>query len=362
MTIKTPFYDKHAKLGGHVVDFHGWFLSMMFSGIPDEHMAVRENVGMFDVSHMGNFTIKGKGATDFLNETLTNRFDNAKMFQCRYCHILQDDGKIIDDNIVSKIGDEDYFCVPNATMIKTDFNWYTKHAPKTVKIENLSDKYGILALQGPKAKLVMQKVTDFDVSSVKFFFCGMMRIKGLEHDTLVWRTGYTGEDGFEIMVPQKDASHIWDAIYEAGKEFGIKPIGLGARDTLRLEKGLLLSGQDFNYDRTTVETYQSGQFALNMNHEFRGKKVLEQQLAKDDYWRIIGIDIGRGGIPRTGYEVVHSGKVISKVTSGTFVPTTKKGIAMAYLPPELAKSGVELSIRIRGKDIPGKVFSFRDKT
>jgi len=361
MTIKTPFYDKHVKLGGQVVDFHGWYLSMQFSGIPDEHKAVREGVGMFDVSHMGNFKITGKGSQDFFNHTLTNRYDNIKMFQCKYSHILREDGKIIDDTIVSKIGEEEFFCVPNATMIKTDYDWYANHAPPTVKIENLSDQYGILALQGPKAKLVMQKVTSYDVSSVKFFFCAFMRLKGLDHDTLVWRTGYTGEDGFEIMLPEKDAPIVWDAIYEAGQEFGIKPIGLGARDTLRMEKGLLLSGQDFNYDRTTIETFESGKFALNMEHEFRGKKVLQEQMARGDFWRIVGITVGRGGIPRTDCEVVHNGKVVSKVTSGTFVPTTKVGMAMAYLPPELAGPGTEIAIRIRGKDIPGKVFSFREK-
>lgn len=359
MAVKTPLYEKHVQYGGQIVEFHGWMLSMQFSGIPEEHRTVREGVGMFDVSHMGNFRISGKGTTEFLNRTLTNRYDNIKPFQCKYSHILQNNGCIIDDMIAAKIGEETFFSVPNATMIKIDYDWLMKHKPDTVNIENLSDQYAIIALQGPKAKNTMQKITPTDLKTVKFFFCAFMRLKGLDHDTLVWRTGYTGEDGFELMLPAADAPKIWDALMEAGKEFGIKPIGLGARDTLRLEKGFLLSGQDFSYDRNTVETWESGKFALNMDHDFRGKSVLEKVTEKGDYAKLVGLNCGRAGIPRSGCEVMKDGEVVSKVTSGTFVPTTKDGIAMAYLPTELTQPGTQLAIRIRGKEVPAKVFSFR---
>jgi aminomethyltransferase len=362
MLKHTPFYEKHVKHGGQLVEFHGWHLSMQFSGIPDEHNTVRQSVGMFDVSHMGNLRFGGEGAQDFLNQTLTNRYDNIRDFQCKYAHILREDGTIIDDNIVAKIGEEEFFCVPNATMIDTDLKWYEDHAPEGVKFENLSH-WGILAVQGPKAEATVQKITDYDLASLRFFRCGFIKLAGNEHENLVWRTGYTGEDGFELMLPPEDCSKIWDAVFEAGQEFGIKPIGLGARDTLRLEKGFLLSGQDFDGEdsgpRTSVETYESGKFALNMNHEFRGKEVLEKQMEEDSYQRLIGLNTGRKGIPREGCEVLHDGKVISKVTSGSYIPATKEGIAMAYLPKELAVPGTEMAIKVRTRDVPAGVFSFR---
>lgn len=344
------------------MDFHDWSLSMQFSGIPDEHKTVREGVGMFDVSHMGNLRMSGEGLQDFLNETLTNRYDNIRDFQCKYAHILRDDGTIIDDNIVAKIGEETFFCVPNATMIETDLKWYRDHAPDNIQFENLSH-WGILAVQGPKAEATLQKITDYDLKEQKFFNARFMTLAGQDHENLVWRTGYTGEDGFELMLPPEDCSQVWDAVFEAGLEFGIKPIGLGARDTLRLEKGFLLSGQDFDgHDsgpRTSVETYESGKFALNFKHEFRGKEVLEKQRDEGDFERLIGLNCGRKGIPREGCEVIHDGKKISVVTSGSYMATIKEGIAMAYLPKELAEPGTELAIRIRNRDVPATVFSFR---
>lgn len=359
---QTPFYDKHIKLGGSVVDFHGWALSMQFSGIPDEHNAVRESVGMFDVSHMGNLRITGEGAQDFFNETLTNRYDNIKDLQCKYAHILREDGTIIDDNIVAKIGEEKFFCVPNATMIDTDLKWYQDHAPAGVEFENLSH-WGILALQGPKAEATLQKITDHDLKEQKFFNCRFLKLAGLDHENLVWRTGYTGEDGFELMLPPEDCSQVWDAIYEAGQEFGIKPIGLGARDTLRLEKGFLLSGQDFagpdSGPRTSVETWESGKFALNMKHEFRGKEVLLKQREEGNFERLCGITTGRKGIAREGTEVFHDDQKVSVVTSGSFIPATKTGISMCYLPKELSEPGTKLSVKIRSRDIEAEVFSFR---
>ncbi len=359
MPIKTPFYDKHVELGGKVIDFHGWYLSMQFTGIPDEHRAVRESVGIFDVSHMGNVIIKGPNAKEFLNSVLTNSIYKIDVNQLKYCHILRPDGSIIDDTICARVGEEEFYLVPNATMIGPVFEWYKDHAPEGVELENVSDKTGIIALQGPKAKKVLKKITDDDTSDWDFFQCRWLKLNGMDEPTLVWHSGYTGEDGFELMLPESYAASIWDALWEAGQEYNIKAIGLGARDTLRMEKGFLLSGQDFggpdSGPRTTLETGGSGGFALKMDHDFIGKKALEKQQEEGLTDMFVGITTIERGIPREGYPILKDGKKVGVITSGTMVPTTKKGWGLGYVPIELSEIGTELEIEIRGKPVKAVV-------
>jgi aminomethyltransferase len=358
---KTVLYDTHEELGGKIIDFFGFQLPVHYTTIMDEHLAVRRSVGLFDVSHMGNFIITGKDAQQFLNHVLTNNMMRLKPGELKYAHILNEEGKIIDDMITAGLDPEKYFLVPNASMIDRDYEWFTTHLGDfDVKVDNVSDKYSILALQGQKGRKVLGKLTDHDLKSLEFFQCSFMKISGIDEEILVWRSGYTGEDGFELMVPNPIAKQAWDAVMSEGQEFDIKPIGLGARDTLRLEKGFLLSGQDFHEDRTSLETNWNGEWAINWDTDFIGKEPLQAQKEKGGYDLFCGIKLNdkRSGIPRPGYRILQEGAVVGTVTSGTAVPTLdgeKIGFALGFVKPELAVAGTKLDIEIRDKPANGTV-------
>lgn len=358
---KTALYDKHKELGGKIIDFFGFQLPVHYTSIMDEHLAVRRSVGLFDVSHMGNFSITGNDAQEFLDHVLTNNMMHLKSGELKYAHILNEDGKIIDDMITAGLDTGKYYSVPNASMIQRDYDWFNSHTgERDVKIENISDQNSILALQGQKAKKVLGKLTDHDLKSLNFFQCAFMKLKNIEDEILIWRSGYTGEDGFELMAPNEHAPEVWDAVMEAGTEFDIKPIGLGARDTLRLEKGFLLSGQDFHEDRTSLETSWNGEWAVNWDSDFIGKDAMLAQKEAGGYDLFCGLKVEeeRSGIPRPGYRILKDGEEVGTVTSGTAVPTLdgkKYGFALGYVKPELAVAGVELEIEIRNKGIKSTV-------
>jgi len=350
--MRTPLYDKHVKLGARIVDFHGWELPIQYKGISKEHMAVRRSAGLFDVSHMGNFFVSGLDAGSFLSRVLTCNVADMKSGHAKYAHILDMNGMIIDDTIVTKIGDQDFMVVPNASMIKTDLDWFLKNGGKGL-VEDHSGEYAIIALQGPKAQEIFQKLTNFDLPSIKFFRMKRIDIGG---DCFVSRTGYTGEDGFEITTFPDTARKIWTDILNAGAEYGIEPIGLGARDTLRWEKGFLLSGQDFNRNRTTLETtYES--WVTDWKNDFIGKAALLQQKEKGGYEKFVGIELKGKGIPRTGQQIFLNGKKVGEVTSGTHSPVMKKGIALGYVMPDHTNPGTEMDIEIRGKMVKGEIVS-----
>jgi len=356
---RTPMAEDHEKLGGKMVDFHGWYLPIQYEGIVSEHINVREKVGIFDVSHMGNFRLLGKGCQSLLDRVLTNNYTTLSEGRLKYGHILREDGTIIDDMIAGKISEDEFYCVPNATMIDTDYQWFSKHS-EDCEIDNVSDETAIIAVQGPKAQSTLQKVVDQDLSSKPFFSCLSLRFKGIDDPIITWRSGYTGEDGFEIMVPYENALSVWRSVVEAGDEFGIKPIGLGARDTLRLEKGLLLSGQDFggpdSGPRTTLETHWSGKVALDWDHDFIGKEHLMAQKEKGGYDLFVIMQTEQG-VPREGMEILHDGKMVGKVTSGTMIPGIRKGMALGYLPADLAKPGTPIQIQIRKRLADAQVIS-----
>lgn len=358
---KTALYDKHVELGGQIIDFFGFQLPVQYTGILDEHLAVRRSVGLFDVSHMGNFEITGPDAQKFLDHVLTNNMMKLKTGDLKYAHILNEEGKIIDDMITAGLGPERYFSVPNASMIDRDYEWFTAHkGDMDVAIENVSDSYSILALQGQKARKVLKKLTDYDIKSLNFFQCAYMKVGDIVKDILVWRSGYTGEDGFELMVPNEDAHQAWDMVMSAGEEFEIKTIALGARDTLRLEKGFLLSGQDFHEDRTSLETNWNGEWALNWDSDFIGKEPLMRQKEAGGYDLFCGIRLNeiKTGVPRPGHRILKDGLEVGVVTSGSVIPELeggKFGFALGFIKPELVVPDTELDIEIRGRLAPGKV-------
>ncbi len=354
---RTPLYEKHKALGAKLIEFGGWEMPVQYSGIIEEHLAVRNDAGLFDVSHMGDVVIKGKDAMEFVQRVQTNSFLKCEVGRMKYCHICNEKGFTIDDMIMARTGESEFFTVPNASMTETDFNWMKKVREsmkgKDVVLENISDKLGALALQGPKAQKILQKLTKFDLSTIKPFYFAKLKLGNTKVESMVSRSGYTGEDGFEIVSPNETTVELWDAIMAAGKEFGIKPIGLGARDTLRLEMGYLLSGQDFHENRTPVEA--GAEWGVKWDHDFIGKEPMLKVKESGTYDRFVGFELLEKGVPRTHMEIMKDGKKIGEVTSGTISPMTKKGIALGYVKHDYKAPGTEVEIVIRDKPTKAKV-------
>lgn len=356
---RTALYDEHVSLGARMTEFGGWEMPLMYGSIIEEHMAVRKRAGIFDVSHMGDLYIHGRDAGKFLSHLTTGNFEKMKIGDAKYVHILNEEGKIKDDAIAYRLSEEEYLLVPNAGPTPMIEKWFREHMGGfDVEVENYTDELVCIALQGPEARNALKKVSE-SAAEVKFFKSawadlGLKResnqgfLGKFSENSLVSGTGYTGEDGFEIITLRKQGIELWRKFIE----MGLKPCGLGARDTLRLEKGFLLSGQDFNEDRTTLET--GWDFVIEWNHEFIGKKELEQQKERGDYDLWMGIILEKG-IPRHGSAVYKDGERIGIVTSGTKSPVLGKGIAMAYLKREYAKEGESVQIDIRGKMAEGRV-------
>ncbi|MCK4717605.1 MAG: glycine cleavage system aminomethyltransferase GcvT [Thermoplasmata archaeon] len=366
---RTPIYDAHREAGASFVPFAGWEMPISYTGIKDEHLAVRNAVGLFDVSHMGDIWVKGKDATSFLSWVTTANPTAAKAGDCIYTHILNIEGGIIDDMIATKFSEECYLCVPNASMKDQILDWF-KENRKDMEVEfiDVTEKYVCLALQGPKANGLLQEMTVPPLEDVKFFKSHLYVLengrlvaeKPIEArdecgigsgEVLISRTGYTGEDGFELICRGEEGVVLWKTLMKRGEERGIKPIGLGARDTLRLEKGFLLSGTDFHEDRSSLET--GWDFVIAWDHDFIGKPVLERQ-KEEGHHKLRGILVEGRGIPRTGMSVLFKGEVVGEITSGSFSPMLEKGIALAYLPKHIKKGDV-LEIEIRGKCHPAAV-------
>jgi aminomethyltransferase len=372
---KTPLHDQHVALGAKMVWFAGWDLPIQYTSIIDEHMAVRERSGAFDVSHMGDFVIRGQDAGNLVNTLCTNDIQGQPVGRCVYAHILDDQGRILDDTIVTVLGEGEYFMVPNAATTAKIRKWVEGHLHGQ-EFYDMSMDLATIAVQGPTAKDVVAELTSADLSSLKFFWSGFVRmdkiatkgsnpttmlLKGREPKNgpgngiiaLLSRTGYTGEDGFEIVCENADAVAVWNAVLERGKAFGLKPIGLGARDTLRLEKGLLLSGTDFDGSQTSLQTGPG--WVIDWKHDFIGKQPLLQQKAAGDYDKLVCMLVEERGIPRHGYEILADGKTIGAVTSGTLSPVLKKGIAMGYVPLAMAKPGTSVQIKIRDNLVTAEI-------
>lgn len=372
---RTPLHGEHVTLGAKMIPFAGWEMPIQYTSVLDEHMTVRSRCGLFDVSHMGNVVVRGEGARELVGRLLTNDVMSAPPGRCVYSHILGEDGAILDDTIVTPIGPEEFLVVPNAATTEKVLGWVGRHA-RGQEVLNLSDSLATIAVQGPGAEEAVQGLTTADLSGLRSFwavFAALDRIAGGGKDAscpllrkrqmvnagaegvpaLLSRIGYTGEDGFEIICENDAATMVWRAMMERGADAGVRPVGLGARDTLRLEKGLLLSGTDFDGTQTTLQT--GPRWVLNWDHDFIGRRALERQRAVGGYPVLVGIVLKDKGIPRHGYGIVSNDKDIGVVTSGTLSPVLRIGIALGYVPPELSSPGTTLEVRIREKLVSAQV-------
>ena len=352
---KTSLNEVHKKLGGKLVDFTGWELPIQFEGIKEEHFAVRERAGLFDVSHMGEVTIDGLDALKFVDYIVANDATTMNENQVMYTFMCNEKGGVVDDLLVYKYTNEKILLVVNASNIEKDYNWIVKQAKAfDVVTKNISDDVTQIAIQGPKAQEILQKITDTDLNEIKFFtFNSKVLVAGEE--CIVSRTGYTGEDGFEIYCSPKNVEHLWRKILEVGKEHGIKPAGLGARDTLRFEANLPLYGNELSKDITPLEAGY-GFFVKLQKENFIGKKALEIQKEEGLKRRIVGFEMIGRGIPRHGYIVTNNdGKEIGFVTTGYHSPTLNKNIGLAMVDIEYKALGSEINIIIRNKTVKAKV-------
>ncbi|MBG9448680.1 glycine cleavage system protein T [Cytobacillus firmus] len=351
---RTPLFEVYKDYGAKTIDFGGWDLPVQFSSIKEEHEAVRTKAGLFDVSHMGEIEVKGTDSLKYLQKMMTNDISKLKNSGAQYTAMCYENGGTVDDLLVYKIEDDHYLLVVNASNIEKDFNWLQDHAEGNVELKNLSEDMAQLAIQGPLAEKVLQKLAGTNLSDIGFFkFQQDVDLKGKK--ALVSRTGYTGEDGFEVYCDAKDAAALWNEILEAGKEEGVLPCGLGARDTLRFEANLALYGQELSPDITPLEAGIGFAVKVNKEADFIGKEVLKNQKENGVPRKLAGIEMIDRGIPRHGYPVYKGEELIGEVTTGTQSPTLKKNIGLVLIKKEHAELGTELAVEIRGKRLKAKI-------
>lgn len=356
---KTHLSDLFESRGAKIIDFVGWKMPLWFTNITEEHLAVRNNLGIFDVSHMGRMLIEGVDATQFLNYVTTNNVETLKVNRMHYSTICNERGGIKDDIMLQKIEEEKYVLICNASNREKIYNWLIqKSKGYNVKIEDVTFDVPMLAVQGPYAEKTLNKIVDVDLSKVKFWRLTKCKIMG--YDAIISNSGYTGENGFEMTfwrVPRTEISNfikIYEEIVNAGREFGLKECGLGARDTLRLEAGLVLYGNDIDEDTTPLEAKLD--YAVKMDKEkFIGKEALQKQLEEGLKKVRVGLIMIEKGIPRPHYEILCENERIGVITSGTYSPLLKVGIAMGYVKPQYAEVGREVEIVIRDKRVKAKI-------
>src|SRR6266496_2774984 len=344
----TPFTHKHITLGAKMAEFAGYNMPISYSGINDEHATVRKNAGVFDVSHMGEFILKGENALDLIQSVTTNDASKLTAGKAQYSCLTNENGGIVDDLLVYCIEENKvYMIVVNASNIEKDWNWISSYNHKNAEMHNISDKTCLLAIQGPNATKILQPLTEMDILNLKYYTFVKGKFAGVEN-VVVSATGYTGAGGIEIYFEDKDgaADKIWDAIFDAGKPQGLKPIGLGARDTLRLEMGFCLYGNDI--DDTTSPLEAGLGWITKFTKEFTAKNILEKQKTEGVKRKLVGFEMLEKGIPRHGYDITDKeGNVIGEVTSGTQSPSLQKAIGMGYVKTEYAKENTEIFIRVR---------------
>ncbi|WP_407499682.1 glycine cleavage system aminomethyltransferase GcvT [Elizabethkingia anophelis] len=350
---RTALFDKHVSLGAKIVPFAGFEMPVQYSGVTEEHFAVREKAGMFDVSHMGQFFIEGPGSKELLQKVTTNNVDALEDGKAQYSCLPNENGGIVDDLIVYKIADKKYFVVVNASNIDKDWNHISKYNTFGAKMTNASDDMSLIAIQGPKATEILQKLTDTPLADIPYYNFTIGAVAGVQ-DVIISNTGYTGSGGFEIYFQNENAVKLWDALTEAGEEFGMIPCGLASRDTLRLEKGFCLYGNDI--DDTTSPIEAGLGWITKFDKDFVSKDVFAKQKEEGISRKLVGFEMQEKAIPRHDYEVVDAeGNIIGKVTSGTMSPMKKIGVGLAYVAKPHFKLGSDIFIRIRNKDIPAKV-------
>ena len=351
----TPFTEKHIALGAKMHEFAGYNMPIEYSGIIDEHLTVCNSVGVFDVSHMGEFWVKGPHALDFLQKVTSNNVAALVPGKIQYTCFPNEDGGIVDDLLVYQYEPERYLLVVNASNIEKDWNWCISHNTEGAELENSSDNMAQLAVQGPKAIQALQKLTDINLADIPYYTFKVGEFAG-EKNVIISNTGYTGAGGFELYFYPDAAVKIWDAVFEAGAEFGIKPIGLGARDTLRLEMGFCLYGNDLDDTTSPIEAGLGWITKFVDGKNFTNRSMLEKQKAEGTVRKLVGFEMIDRGIPRHGYELTTAeGDKIGVVTSGTMSPIRKIGIGMGYVKPEYSKIGSEICIDMRGRKLKAVV-------
>lgn len=355
---RTPLYPEYEKLSAKTIDFGGWELPVQFSSIKEEHEFTRTKATMFDVSHMGEISVVGEDSLAFLQRVVTNDVSKLTPNRAQYSFMCNEQGGTIDDFLIYMIDQNHYLLVVNAANTDKDFDWLLsqKNSEEAVEITNDSDKYALLAVQGPLAASIIQKVTSENVEEIRSFsFKNDVKIKGLTNGVLLSRTGYTGEDGFEIYLDASDARDLWNILLEAGGE-DLKPAGLGARDTLRFEAGLPLFGQELSETISPLEAGLNFAVKLNKDSDFIGKKALLDEKEAGVKRKLVGIEMIDKGIPRNGYPVLNlDGEEIGMVTSGTQSPTLKKNIGFALIDTDYCELGTELLVQVRKRQLKAKV-------
>lgn len=356
MMKNTALTEKHIALGAKMVPFAGYNMPVQYEGINVEHATVRNAVGVFDVSHMGEFILKGEHALDLIQRVTSN--DASKLYdgKIQYSYLPNEDGGIVDDLLVYRIDEKTYMLVVNASNIDKDWNWIQKFNNKGVEMHNISDQTSLLAIQGPKAADALQSLTDMDLASMEYYTFKKGKFAGVDN-VLVSATGYTGAGGFEVYFENQYADQIWEAVFKAGAEFGIKPIGLGARDTLRLEMGFCLYGNDID---DTTSPFEAGLgWVTKFTKEFTNSAALLAEKEAGVARKLVGFEMVDRGIPRHDYIVVDAeGNQIGKVTSGTQSPSLQKAIGIAYVTKDFAKEGTEIFIDIRNNKVKAKIVKF----
>jgi aminomethyltransferase len=349
----TALTATHEALGAKMVPFAGYNMPVQYEGVTIEHQTVRDGVGVFDVSHMGEFLIEGPHALELVQKVTSNDASKLTVGKAQYSCMPNEDGGIVDDLIVYRVKDNTYLLVVNASNIEKDWNWIHSKNDVGANMKDISEAYSLLAIQGPKAVEAMQSLTSHDLSAIKFYTFEVGDFAGIEN-VIISATGYTGSGGFEIYCKNEEVQQIWDKVFEAGADFGIKPIGLAARDTLRLEMGYCLYGNDI--DDTTSPIEAGLGWITKFSKEFTNSEALEAQKQHGTTRKLIAFELDERGIPRQGYDIVDgNGNIIGNVTSGTQSPSLGKGIGMGYVPTVFTKVGSKINIQVRKKAIPATV-------
>ena len=354
---KTALYDKHIALGAKMVPFAGYDMPVQYSNLGAEHLNVRENVGVFDVSHMGEFFVSGEGALDLIQRVTSNDASKLTPGKVQYSCLPNNTGGIVDDLLVYCLGESEYMLVVNASNMEKDWDWIQKHNTANVNMVDRSDEYSLLAIQGPKATAAIESLTDLAIESMPYYTVQVGEFAGVE-DVIVATTGYTGSGGYEIYFKNDVAEKIWDAVFEAGKDQNIMPAGLGARDTLRMEMGFCLYGNDINDDTSPLEAGLG--WITKFTKDFTNSEALKDQKEAGVSRKLVGFEVlEKGPIPRHGYEIQNKeGDVIGEVTSGTMAPSLGKAIAMGYVNRPYFTEGSEVNIIIRNKVLPARAVKF----
>ncbi|HOG18207.1 MAG TPA: glycine cleavage system aminomethyltransferase GcvT [Syntrophales bacterium] len=352
---KTPLYENHLRLGAKIVDFSGWAMPVQYTNVIDEHQATRGQAGLFDICHMGEFEVRGPRAFDLLQHVMSRDLSKQAVGQIKLSVMTNERGGILDDVTVYRLQETSYMVVTNAGTREKDLAWIRKQREaggfSDVAIEDISDRTGKLDLQGPRSREILQPLVPADLASLPYFFAFRTAVAGVS--AIVSRSGYTGEDGFEIYAAADRIFALWDSLLAAGGPFGMKPVGLGARDTLRLEAGMMLYGHELNETITPLEVVYG--WVTDLEKDFIGAPALRRQKESGVQRKLVGFEMTERGIARAGYKVLAGDRAIGEVTSGSFAPTLGKAIGMAFVPPSLAAPGTAIDILIRSNRVRANV-------